>query len=146
METKTQHEVLLIGPRTQCSGLMMEMLAFTLKAAPCAETKKVSLDLLVEVMFYESFTSHRPMMTANFHNFHLFRGLRVLSNREALSFSSSFPEVLVRSFKIKQGGKRTSFNALSGTDVNWQMRYDEDAFWEGLGERWNDFYEFKAAA
>ena len=146
METNIKHEVLLIGPRTQCSGLMMEMLAFTLGAAPNAETKKVSLDQLVEVMFYESFTSHRPMMTAKFHNFHLFNGLRVPNCKEAVSFSKSFPEVLVRSFNITQGGNRTSFNALSGTDVNRSMRYDEDAFWEGLGERWNDFYEFKAAA
>ena len=146
MDTKTKHEVFLIGPRTQCSTLMMEILAFTLGAAPVADTKKVSLDLLVEVMFYESFTSHRPMMTAKFHNFHLFNGLRVPNRKEALSFSKSFPEVLVRSFNITQRSNRSSFNALSGTDVNRSMRYDEDAFWEGLGERWNDFYEFKAAA
>ena len=81
-----------------------------------------------------------------FHNFHLFNGLRVPNRKEALSFSKSFPEVLVRSFNITQRSNRSSFNALSGTDVNRSMRYDEDAFWEGLGERWNDFYEFKAAA
>ena len=118
MQTVSGVHITLLGPEDDCRDLALRLLAHTIGPTLKSKRRSFAINDCVQCFLTETSPNGRQILSAMFNDLVRYKGVVMLSTEDALNFTRSFPDLLLKVVKesnvdFSKRGRSFQVNSMS---------------------------------